>query len=300
MDEVRLYAPGARRHASIPVTLVYRKTTRLTGDNPTLLVGYGATARTLSPTFDPARLAWLERGGVLRDRARARRRRVRRGVAPRPGAARTKVNTILDFIAVAEFLVALRLHQPEAPRDRGRERGRHPRRRRARAPARALRGGGRARAGDGHAALRASAQRARPTCPSSAPRATREGVEALRVMSAYHHVKDGTRVSGGAAHRRHATTRASSRGSRARWRRACRPRARAASPCCCAWTSSRPRPGAARASAPRSSPTSTPSSSGSSATPHFQRPSRGQLGRPRVPSPSRRGPRSPLRHRSAL
>ena len=103
MDEVRLYAP-AHDGARIPVTLVYGKSTRLTGANPTLLVGYGAHGVAVAPSFDPARLAWLERGGVF---AIAH---VRGGgeygeewhAAGRGGS---KINTVRDFISVAEFLV---------------------------------------------------------------------------------------------------------------------------------------------------------------------------------------------------
>jgi prolyl oligopeptidase len=63
MDEVRLYAPG-HDGTKIPVTLIYKKTTRLDGNNPTLLVGYGAYGISMIPTFDATRLAWLERGGI--------------------------------------------------------------------------------------------------------------------------------------------------------------------------------------------------------------------------------------------
>lgn len=104
MDEVRLY-PAAPDGTRIPVTLLYRKTTRLTGDNPTLLTGYGSYGVTMAPRFDPARLAWLERGGVL---AMAH---VRGGGEygedwHEAGRGAAKANTVGDFIAVAKFLVS--------------------------------------------------------------------------------------------------------------------------------------------------------------------------------------------------
>ena len=104
MDEVRLYAP-ARDGTRIPVTLLYRKSTRLTGDNPTLLAGYGAYGRTMASSFDAARLAWLERGGVY---AIAHVRGGGEYGEPwhRAGRGTAKATTILDFIAVAEFLVS--------------------------------------------------------------------------------------------------------------------------------------------------------------------------------------------------
>ncbi|HSN20846.1 MAG TPA: prolyl oligopeptidase family serine peptidase [Usitatibacter sp.] len=102
MDEVRLYAPTADG-ARIPITLLYRRSTRLTGDNPTLLVGYGAYGDPSSPVFDAARLAWLERGGVfavahLRGGGEYGERWHQAG----RGAA--KATTIADFVAACEFL----------------------------------------------------------------------------------------------------------------------------------------------------------------------------------------------------
>jgi prolyl oligopeptidase len=104
MDEVRLYAPAADG-TRIPVTLVYRKSTQLTGENAVLLEAYGAYGRTLSPVHDPARLAWLERGGVL---AFAHVRGGGEYGAAWHEAARnaTRAVGVADFVASAEFLVA--------------------------------------------------------------------------------------------------------------------------------------------------------------------------------------------------
>jgi prolyl oligopeptidase len=102
IDEVRLYAPtpdGAR----IPITLLYRRTTRLTGDNPTLLAGYGAYGDPFSPVFDPARLAWLERGGVFAV-AHVRGGGESGETWHRAGSGEAKSTAIADFIAVCEFL----------------------------------------------------------------------------------------------------------------------------------------------------------------------------------------------------
>ncbi len=102
MDEVRLYAP-APDGTMIPVTLIYKKTTMLTADNPTLLMAYGSYGVSMVPNFDPARLAWLERGGII---AIAH---VRGGGEygedwHRAGQKSRKENTIFDFIAAAEFV----------------------------------------------------------------------------------------------------------------------------------------------------------------------------------------------------
>ena len=102
MDAVRLHA---RSHdgATIPITLVYRKSTTLNGRNPTLLTAYGSFGVTLAPTFDPALMAWLERGGVY---AIAHvRGGGEYGMAWHLSGMRAqKANTVLDFIAVADFI----------------------------------------------------------------------------------------------------------------------------------------------------------------------------------------------------
>ena len=111
MDEVRLYAKAADG-TRIPVTLLYRKSTRLTGDNPTLLVGYGAYGEPLSPRFDPARLAWLERGGVYAI-AHLRGGGEYGEAWHQAGKGASKPNTILDLVAVAEFLAAYGFAKPQ-------------------------------------------------------------------------------------------------------------------------------------------------------------------------------------------
>ncbi len=110
IDEVRLYAP-ATDGARIPVTLVYRKSTRLDGRNPTLVTAHGSYGLAPPPTFEPARLAWLERGGVF---AIAH---VRGGGEygeewHRAGRGAAKVNAIRDLIAVSDFLVSYGFTQP--------------------------------------------------------------------------------------------------------------------------------------------------------------------------------------------
>ncbi len=189
MDEVRLYAP-AEDGTKIPVTLMYRKTTQLNGNNPTLLVGYGSYGLSMRPTFDPARLAWLERGGVF---AVAH---IRGGGEygerwHEAGRKGTKINTIKDFIAVADFLVKYGFTKPQKLAVQGGSAGGIPA------------GGALVRRPDLFAAVVARVPvmdmlrlEFTPNGPANIPEfgsiATREGFEALHVMSAYHHVKDGT------------------------------------------------------------------------------------------------------------
>ncbi|CAN5535849.1 prolyl oligopeptidase family serine peptidase [soil metagenome] len=48
----------------IPLNILRRKGTKLDGNNPTLLYGYGGYGISLSPTFDFTRRLWFDRGGI--------------------------------------------------------------------------------------------------------------------------------------------------------------------------------------------------------------------------------------------
>jgi prolyl oligopeptidase len=189
IDEVRLYAKG-NDGTKIPVTLIYRRSTMLTADNPTLLIGYGAYGTSQVPTFDATRLAWLERGGII---AYAH---VRGGgeygeAWHRAGQKGTKENTILDFIACAEFLIRYGFTSPQRLAVQGTSAGGIPA------------AGAMVRRPDLFAAvvprvavldmLRFEHSANGPAnIPEFGSSATVEGFRALYGMSAYHHVRDGT------------------------------------------------------------------------------------------------------------
>ncbi|HLX24567.1 MAG TPA: prolyl oligopeptidase family serine peptidase [Usitatibacter sp.] len=103
MDEVRLYAP-ASDGTKIPVTLIYRKSTTLTRENPTLLEGYGSFGTSLTPVFDATRLAWLERGGILAV-AHVRGGGEYGETWREAGYGAGKATTIADFVAVSDYLI---------------------------------------------------------------------------------------------------------------------------------------------------------------------------------------------------
>jgi prolyl oligopeptidase len=189
IDEVRLYA---RSHdgIKIPITLLYRKTTVLTADNPTLLIGYGAYGASLAPLWDATRLAWLERGGIIAF-AHIRGGGEYGDAWHRAGWKGAKENTILDFIACAEFLVKFGFTSPLRLAIQGTSAGGIPS------------AGAMVRRPDLFAAvvprvavldmLRFEfAPNGPPNVPEFGSVATAEGFEALRRVSAYHHVKDGT------------------------------------------------------------------------------------------------------------
>jgi prolyl oligopeptidase len=88
----------------VPLSIVHRRDLSRNGRNPTLLVAYGSYGIRIDPSFDPIRLAWLERGGIL---AVAH---VRGGGEygedwHLAGQKLTKPNTWKDFIACGEYLI---------------------------------------------------------------------------------------------------------------------------------------------------------------------------------------------------
>ena len=88
----------------VPLSIIHQRNLKLDGSHPTLLHGYGSYGITYDPAFDPTSLAWLERGGVI---AVAH---VRGGGEygedwHNAGRKATKMNTITDFIACAQYLI---------------------------------------------------------------------------------------------------------------------------------------------------------------------------------------------------
>lgn len=115
---------AARSHDGtlVPLSIVYRRGLKRDGNNPALLIGYGAYGFSLHPAFSPRSLAWLERGGVL---AFAH---VRGGGEygrewHTAGQKLTKPNTWKDFIACAEYLVAQKYTSPRRLAGQGRSAG---------------------------------------------------------------------------------------------------------------------------------------------------------------------------------
>ena len=62
-EEQEVFYPG-RDGTRIPLQLVHRRGLKLDGHNPTVLYGYGGFGIVELPTFNAARIAWLERGGM--------------------------------------------------------------------------------------------------------------------------------------------------------------------------------------------------------------------------------------------
>ncbi len=88
----------------IPLSIVYRKGTKLDGSAPLLLYGYGSYGYSVSPTFSSNRLSLLDRGAVYVIA------HIRGGGElgeewREAGRMMKKMNTFTDFINSAEFLV---------------------------------------------------------------------------------------------------------------------------------------------------------------------------------------------------
>jgi prolyl oligopeptidase len=85
--------------------LTYKKGLKLDGNNPTLLYGYGGFDVSLTPSFSPSNVVWMEIGGVLAVP------NLRGGGEygeewHRAGMKLNKQNVFDDFIAAAEWLIA--------------------------------------------------------------------------------------------------------------------------------------------------------------------------------------------------
>ncbi len=89
----------------VPLTVFRRKDTKLNGQNPAVLTGYGGFGFSMTPYFDPGVLPWLDAGGV------AAIANLRGGGEfgeewHQQGAQTHKQNVFDDFIACAEYLIS--------------------------------------------------------------------------------------------------------------------------------------------------------------------------------------------------
>ncbi|MCC9020305.1 prolyl oligopeptidase family serine peptidase [Flavobacterium lipolyticum] len=88
----------------VPLSIIYKKGIKKNSNNPVLFYGYGAYGMSMSPSFNPSLLLWVERGGIL---AVAH---VRGGGElgekwHLEGQKSTKPNTWKDVIACTEYMI---------------------------------------------------------------------------------------------------------------------------------------------------------------------------------------------------
>ena len=99
----RVFATAADG-TKIPMSMVYRRGTKLDGSAPLLLYGYGSYGISISPTFSSSRLALLDRG-VIYVIAHIRGGGELGEEWREQGRMMKKITTFTDFIACAEHLV---------------------------------------------------------------------------------------------------------------------------------------------------------------------------------------------------
>ncbi len=102
--EAREVKVASHDGVEVPASILMAPGTKLDGRNPLILYGYGAYGIVEQPSFSPAMLAWLERGGIFVI-AHVRGGGVYGDAWHRAGWKTTKPNTWKDGIAVAEWLI---------------------------------------------------------------------------------------------------------------------------------------------------------------------------------------------------
>jgi prolyl oligopeptidase len=164
---------------------------KLDGNNPTHLTGYGSYGITIDPTFLPTTLAWYERGGIY---AIAH---IRGGGEygeewHKAGQKLNKQNTIDDFIACAEYLIAQKYTRPEKLSGEGTSAGGIP-------------SGGSLvkrpdlwsvmviRVGVTNTLRSEVSENGPPNVPEFGSVSSEDGFKGLMIVDSYHKVKDGTK-----------------------------------------------------------------------------------------------------------
>ncbi len=95
----------AKDGKEVPISLVYKKSLKKSGGNPTLLYAYGSYGYSTDPTFSSIRLSLLDRGFVFAIAHVRGGSDLGRGWYD-DGKLMNKMNTFTDFIACADHLIA--------------------------------------------------------------------------------------------------------------------------------------------------------------------------------------------------
>lgn len=96
----------------VPLNIIRRKNTKLDGNNPTLLSGYGGYSISLSPRFRVSRKVWLEQGGIIAI-ANLRGGGEFGEAWHHAGNLTNKQNVFDDFLACARHLIQQKYTNPD-------------------------------------------------------------------------------------------------------------------------------------------------------------------------------------------
>ena len=102
--ETRQVFYTSRDGTRVPMYITAKKGIRLDGSNPTLLYAYGGFNISITPSFSPANVAWLELGGIYAQ-ANLRGGGEYGKEWHEGGMLANKQNVFDDFIAAAEYLI---------------------------------------------------------------------------------------------------------------------------------------------------------------------------------------------------